>query len=304
MSALDSLKEFMEQRLAAAVEDIFEYFQKTIAEYEEELGRYRKLLDTVLLPEIRLRREDVPSLTVNAKIPPEQQGIQSSLHQEHPQSPCIKEEQEEVWTSPEGEQLQGLEGADIPDFPFPPTSVKSESDNVQLSELCQSQTEESTEADPPAKSTADQMETAADGEDCEGSVTDVPSDNSSLCCSEPGIKNDDDLNRFNGRNMCKPFSCLFWEKCFCSKSEAVTHERGHTSQKPSCRTPQQTNHFKSHLKVHTGERAFRCSDCGECFSHRAPFKQHVMHHKGEKPFSGRRACGRRFTWKSGNCSRK
>lgn len=57
MSALDSLKEFIEQRLAAAVEEIFEYFEKTVTKYEQELDRYREVLDMMLLPEIRLRRE-------------------------------------------------------------------------------------------------------------------------------------------------------------------------------------------------------------------------------------------------------
>lgn len=64
MSALDSLKEFIEQRLAAAVEEIFEYFQKTVTNYEEELERYREVLDIMLLPEIRLRREGLFHFTV------------------------------------------------------------------------------------------------------------------------------------------------------------------------------------------------------------------------------------------------
>lgn len=57
MSALDLLKEYAEQRLALAVEEIFDFFQKTVTDYEVELDRYGKLLDSLLLPEIRLRRE-------------------------------------------------------------------------------------------------------------------------------------------------------------------------------------------------------------------------------------------------------
>ncbi|KAI3358272.1 hypothetical protein L3Q82_003269 [Scortum barcoo] len=86
----------------------------------------------------------------------EQQDWSSSLDQEDPEPPHIKEEQEEVWSSQEGEQLQGLEEADISKFPFTPVPVKSEDDEEkpQSSQLHQTHTE--------------QMETGADGEDCGG----------------------------------------------------------------------------------------------------------------------------------------
>ncbi|XP_032363684.1 uncharacterized protein LOC116677113 [Etheostoma spectabile] len=70
--------------------------------------------------------------------------------------PHIKEEQEELWSSQEGEQLQGLEEADISKFPFTPVPVKSEDDEeeAQSSQLHQRQTQH--------------METEADVDDCDG----------------------------------------------------------------------------------------------------------------------------------------
>ncbi|XP_032365994.1 uncharacterized protein DDB_G0283697 [Etheostoma spectabile] len=104
---------------------------------------------------------DVQKLSVvKAEVPPEQQGWSSSLDQEHPDPPHIKEEQKQLWTSQEGEQLQGLEEADIK-FPFTTVPVKSEEDDeekAQSSQLHESQTEENREAE----------RTGFDGEDCGG----------------------------------------------------------------------------------------------------------------------------------------
>ena len=56
MSKVQTLRVFVKQRLTAAAEEIFELFERTIAEYEEELCRQRKLLDAVLQPQVQLHR--------------------------------------------------------------------------------------------------------------------------------------------------------------------------------------------------------------------------------------------------------
>ena len=66
------------------------------------------------------------------------------MDQEGPDPPHIKEEQKELRISQEGEQLQGLEEADIIKFTFTPVAVKREEDEEtpQSSQLHQSQPEE------------------------------------------------------------------------------------------------------------------------------------------------------------------
>ncbi|TNN33898.1 hypothetical protein EYF80_055938 [Liparis tanakae] len=103
-------------------------------------------------------------LVVKEEVLSEQQVWSSSLDQVHPEPPLVKEEQEdqepphikeeheELWTTREGEQLQGLEEAG---FKFSFTPVKSEAEEeAQSSQVHQRQTEH--------------MEIEADGDDCGG----------------------------------------------------------------------------------------------------------------------------------------
>ncbi|XP_032363702.1 golgin subfamily A member 6-like protein 22 [Etheostoma spectabile] len=140
MCKVQMLRALVEQRLTAAAEEIFGLFERTIAEYEEELcrskeenERQRELLDAVFNPQLRVHRADVEQLmVVKEEVPPKQQECSSSVDQQEPESPPhIKEEQEELWSSQEGEQLQGLEEADITKFPFTPVPVKSEDDEEE-----------------------------------------------------------------------------------------------------------------------------------------------------------------------------
>ncbi|KAF1389442.1 hypothetical protein PFLUV_G00073470 [Perca fluviatilis] len=108
MASVDYLREFVNERLTAAAEEIFGVFKKTIVEYEEEIGRQRRLLDVVRKPEIKLQIIELPQQHISKEeeeVPAEQQlCIQersSSLNQEEPEPPQIKEEQEELCTSQE-----------------------------------------------------------------------------------------------------------------------------------------------------------------------------------------------------------
>ncbi|XP_060892858.1 uncharacterized protein LOC132973407 [Labrus mixtus] len=108
MCSAESLREFINQRLTAAAEDIFVVFKRTIVEYEEEIDRQRRLLDIVWKPHIILHRADVPQQLVCKEEEDEvlaDQERNCSPDQEDPEPPQIKEEQEGLCSSQQGEQL-------------------------------------------------------------------------------------------------------------------------------------------------------------------------------------------------------
>ncbi|KAI3369707.1 hypothetical protein L3Q82_024555 [Scortum barcoo] len=109
-SPAECLREFVKERLSAAAEEIFTVFKQTIVEYEEEIDRQRRLLDIVWKPEIKLHRIELQHVCNKEEgLTEEQLFIQernSSLDQEDPDPPQIKEEQEEISTGQQGEQLE------------------------------------------------------------------------------------------------------------------------------------------------------------------------------------------------------
>ncbi|CAB1445549.1 unnamed protein product [Pleuronectes platessa] len=82
-------------------------------------------------------------MVIKGEVPPEEQQWSPLVDQEDPEPPHIKEEQEEPWTNQDGQQLQGLEEADIK-FTLTPVAVKSEEDEEKLksSKLHPSETKE------------------------------------------------------------------------------------------------------------------------------------------------------------------
>ncbi|XP_068426952.1 zinc finger protein 84-like isoform X1 [Clinocottus analis] len=329
MCKVQMLRALVKQRLTAAAQEIFGLFERTIAEYEEELSasrdeneRQRRLLDAVFNPEVRVHRADVQQLFA-VKDALQQQVWSSSLDQEDPEPPHIKEDYGELWTS----QQEGLEEAGIK-FSFTPVKSKVDEEEAQSSQLHQRLTEH--------------MGTE-DDEDCGGPEADWFSDPESDTDEETGDSSEPDTDdSVDLRETREPqsgsislnkeeaqSSPLHQRQTELMETEAdgedcggpepdmesdperhpepdTDEETRDSSDLDGCDDLKETREplsglnsvsnevYVSGSKCSTGEKPLSCSKCGERFYLKGDLKKHKRIHTREKPFSCSE-CDKSFT---------
>ncbi|XP_078793274.1 uncharacterized protein LOC144987769 isoform X2 [Oryzias latipes] len=156
MSSLQSLRELISERLAAAAEEICRRCEGTIVQYEEELCRQRRLLDVIWKPQLQLHHIGLPQnwMTEEEDLCNQQRNFR--VEQEEPEPPQVKEEPEppQIQEEPEPPQIkkeqEEPEPPQVKEEPEPP-QVKEEPEPPQIQEEPEPPQikEEQEEPEPP-----------------------------------------------------------------------------------------------------------------------------------------------------------
>ncbi|XP_033474758.1 uncharacterized protein LOC117252159 [Epinephelus lanceolatus] len=305
MSSVEYLREFVSERLTAAAEEIFRVFKSTIMEYEEEIHRQRRLLDNIWKP------TELPQQSV-CKEEEEVQERSSTVDQEDPEPPHIKEEQEELCK----EELVLKQETDA--FIWNPSYEDSEHDEDQTVTFSPDETAEDESGGhipsisfvltdpnreqqlrPHSSHQPERQRHTGGGDGDAGSTRDAD--------AQP--KTQHHINQSHSNNMAnmsgtyhhtgkKSFRCDTCGKDYKYRSLLQRHLRTHTGEKPfTCKICgkglKSSTTLTVHMRTHTGEKPYVCKICGKRFCDVSALIVHMRIHTGEKPYTCN-TCGRAF----------
>ncbi|XP_054628551.1 zinc finger protein 391-like isoform X2 [Dunckerocampus dactyliophorus] len=316
----------------AAADDAFGLFERTMAGYEEEVSRTREeederhrqqigpcTLSPVDKTQAVLDIEDVQQRGRQEECPLQLQWQSSALKQEDPQPPHVKEEEEELGITQEGECLLGPEDASLTKLQPTGVSVKTEDHEDKPPESSQlhhspnvqqltghreehapqlqvgSFTVKQENAQPPhVKEEEEELWTTRKQESLLGSEE---ADLTKLPLTVVSVKAEDLEEKPQADNLLAPLSDSDDTTSHSPEDEGRDDSHEALSSGTDCEGDMRTHADNKHSEHWKEQTRFTCSVCGEPYSYKSDLTHHMRMHPEGKLFSCS-ICGKRFSRKS------
>ncbi|XP_054895589.1 uncharacterized protein LOC129366023 [Poeciliopsis prolifica] len=312
MSSVECLRQFVNERLTAAAQEIFSVFEKTISDYEEEINRQRRLLTIAWKPEVKLHKTELPQDFINVEdIPTElQPGQDRKSILEKKDREQIPESHEEILTLPEEGEVELKEEVETlfqsitcdEDYNVILSNPVNEesTDTVSVKSVTECNTDDQLVSRYSQEVRKGQNEGNHSGSVITRRMETRLQRRHHRISEHSSIKFNTPIYTHKGK-ICE-FVCEYCGKAFPYRSRLIRHQIIHTGVKPYCchtcgKRFNQTSILKVHQRIHTGERPFSCDICGKRFNQKSILNVHKKIHSIERPFSCD-FCGRRFKQKS------
>ncbi|XP_030011686.1 zinc finger protein 75A-like isoform X1 [Sphaeramia orbicularis] len=269
MSDTQLLRQMVNERLAAAAEEIFGLVEKTIAEYQDEVFRCRSEVVTlkrqmeqlsVLKPEVQLLKTDVQECALD--LPDQNPTLESSDTPDHEQ---VKEEQSDLCSKSDPEEPDGYE-----DYQVPLSDSELTCPTITVSTMSFKDEEKWNEIDNSVSPSCDPI------------YSDIP------ITANKTVQTDQMKKSPIEKKPNK--ACYLCHLRFLSHGELKKHMRtNHKGEKPYKCTYcgkgfKQEHHVGVHVRIHTGEKPFTCDFCGKTFAQNSNRIRHMTQHTDDRAY--------------------